>query len=565
VSTWSEDAHPRASAGTATGGQFAADSGGSASSSSRRVVRSPHAHRKAAGHATAGRKAAGKGTLGFDTGRNTGTGYGTRGGDKRVHLVQQLLIRLGVTDGKGRRLADDGKFGPLTTQAVKKLQTALGQPADGKVTAKLLAKVKTLKSLPTRAKASEEIDMTARTAESTTEAVIGGTRTFAEIQDVVRDAIRAEEQIGSSEYIYVCVVDMTDEEVIYSTGDDSDELYQRSYSIDDAGHVEFGEPTPVVRTYMPASAPADDEGKGDNMATQEAAHDRISGRVLEAKGTDEAGGRVFNVRIIAFGDSRNGRRYPARVMQGAVSKYEGARAYDHHRTAEELRSSTLTGLIGSYRNVEARSDGLYGDLHLLPGATHAAEALDATLAAQEQGRPPIVGVSHDVMAHFQPINNNGRRLQEATQIVDVQSADVVANPSAGGLAMRAVAGGTETEEESDVPTKADVLAAFKEATDDELAAVGLARAPSNTTESVAPPTRAVESGQGERTTEAEELRQDLVHRPAPRQGQAGRRNLTPATEAFIVRAARAVHRGRRRQPHRVPPRISSRHSKRFGS
>jgi hypothetical protein len=276
----------------------------------------------------------------------------------------------------------------------------------------------------------------------------------------------------------------------------------------------------------------DDEQDGD--ATQEAAHDRIAGRVLEARGTDESGGRVFNVRIIAFGDSRNGRRYPARVMQGAVSKYEGARAYDHHRTAEELRSSTLTGLIGSYRNVEARSDGLYGDLHLLPGATHAAEALDATLAAQEQGRPPIVGVSHDVMAHFQPINNNGRRLQEATQIVDVQSADVVANPSAGGLAVRAVAGGTETEEESDVPTKADVLAAFKEATDDELAAVGLSRAPSNTTESVAPPTRAVESGQGERSTEAMEYDKTSFIGQLLVKEKLAAANLTPATEAAIV-------------------------------
>jgi hypothetical protein len=249
-----------------------------------------------------------------------------------------------------------------------------------------------------------------------------------------------------------------------------------------------------------ADHPEEPDEPVEDEATE--AVDRVPGRVLEAKGTDEQGGRVFHMRILKFGDSRNGRRYTAKVMQEAVAKYEGAKAYDHHRTPDELRTSTLSGLVGSFRSVEARTDGLYGDLHLLPSANQAAEALDASLLAQAANKPPLVGVSHDVMAHFQPINDKGRRLQEATQIVDVQSVDVVANPSAGGAAVRAVAGGTGTEEESEVsPTKADVLAAFKEATDEDLAAVGLARAPSKTTESTTPPVRAVESGDATRTTE----------------------------------------------------------------
>jgi len=341
------------------------------------------------------------------------------------------------------------------------------------------------------------------------EAVIDGQRTFGETSDLVRDALRARARAAKpGVYTFVYIVDITDDQVVYSAGGGGDlsagdggDLFQCSYTVADDDTVTLGDSTAVERTYSPVAERMSPVGGG---GAQEGVHDRIAGRVLEAKGVDADGGRVFRVRIIAFGDSRNGRRYPAAIMREAVALYEGARAYDHHRTPEELRSSTLTGLIGSYRGVEAGTDGLYGDLHLLPGATHAAEALDATLAAQAEGRPPIVGVSHDVMAHFQPIVAGGRRLQEATQIVDVQSADVVANPSAGGLAVRAVAGGTDPAEESDVPaTKADVLAAFKEATDDELAAVGLARAPAKTTESTtAPgaPQRAVESGQ--RTTEA---------------------------------------------------------------
>lgn len=245
----------------------------------------------------------------------------------------------------------------------------------------------------------------------------------------------------------------------------------------------------------------------DDEEDAKEAVDRIPGRVLEAKGTDETGGRVFYVRILKYGDSRNGRRYTEAVMSKAVHLYEGAKAYDHHRTPDELRSSTLTGLVGSYRNVAARSDGLYGDLHLLPSATHAAEALDASLLAQAAGKPALVGVSHDVMAHFQPISGpGGRRLQEATQIVDVQSADVVANPSAGGVAVRAVAGGTDEDEEPDVPVKfEDVLAAASTASPEQrqqlAAAFGLSATGTPTTESTEPPVRAVESSEPQRTVE----------------------------------------------------------------
>jgi hypothetical protein len=170
------------------------------------------------------------------------------------------------------------------------------------------------------------------------------------------------------------------------------------------------------------------------------ARDTPAGRVVEAKGTDPAGGRVFGVRIIAYGDSKNGRRYPRAVLRAAAPLYEGAKAYDHHRTDEELRSSTIAGLVGHYAGVAATADGLEGDLHLLPSATHAAEALDATLAAQAAGQAPLVGISHDVLATYKPVVVSGRRLQEATAIVKVNSADVVADPAAGGQAVRMVAG-----------------------------------------------------------------------------------------------------------------------------
>lgn len=218
--------------------------------------------------------------------------------------------------------------------------------------------------------------------------------------------------------------------------------------------------------------------------------DRIAswheGRVLEAKGNDASGGRVYRVRVIQYGDSKNRRRYPEAVMRKAAGRYEGAKAYDHHRTDAELRTSTVDGMVGWYEDVVAESDGLYADLHLLPGARHVAEALDASLDLQARNMPALVGTSHDVMGSFRPVHHAGRMVQEATEITSVTSVDIVANPSAGGLAVRAVAGGIDEDAdesargEEDMEPAAvaleDVLEALKDATPEQLAVVGLSRA-----------------------------------------------------------------------------------------
>jgi peptidoglycan hydrolase-like protein with peptidoglycan-binding domain len=76
------------------------------------------------------------------TGR--GTGYGHRGGDKRVRALQTALNRIGLLDGRGRALAVDGKLGPLTTHAVLTAQKVLGLKQDGQVTPQLLAQIEQL-------------------------------------------------------------------------------------------------------------------------------------------------------------------------------------------------------------------------------------------------------------------------------------------------------------------------------------------------------------------------------------------------------------------------------------
>lgn len=271
-------------------------------------------------------------------------------------------------------------------------------------------------------------------------------RTYAQIEELVRGALKARfGAAGSSTVgdVYVWVRDIADSWVVFCVEGvpGSDGMWRSSYVIDEAGTVTLGDPEKVQAQI--------------EYETVEATSTE-PGRVLEAKADNPAGGRVFHVRIIAAGDSKNGRRYPLPVLREAAPLYEGAKAFDHHRTDVELMTSTVEGLVGQYRNVQADPVGIVADLHLLPSATHIAEGLDASLAAQADGLPPIMGISHDVQAQWRIATvtegTGSRRLEEATKIVRVLSADVVADPAAGGVPLRMVAGGVAPGADSITPT-----------------------------------------------------------------------------------------------------------------
>jgi hypothetical protein len=486
---WDGSKHPRGDAGTATGGQFT--SGGAAAGSS--TSKSKSGSKK---------KTSGGDTLSFDAKSGRGAGYGKKGGDARVKRLQKALNRLGLTGSDGKGLDVDGKLGPKTTAAIKAAQRKLGVTANGKVTPELLAQLvaaKSLKAKPaakatgSKRKAAPHVTEkpTKRPPRSAfvTEA-IDGQRSARDTRGILQKAANEKaRELSGNRWAWSDVIDYTDDQVVYEY---EGKTWQAPYTLTEAGTAgtaEIGDGVEVVAQtwFVPVADGADESDVGEEPVAESVGEpateelDRIAGRVIEAKASAADGSRVFRVRIISAGDSKNGRRYPQNVLESAAPLYEGAKAYDHHRSLEELRSGTISGLIGYYRNVEAAPDGLDGDLCLLPGATHTAEALDATIAAQEQGLPPLVGISHDAMTVLKPITVGGRRLQEATAITKVNSADVVSDPAAGGKATRVLAGGIETEsQEADVVTTADVLAALKTATADELAAAGLQRSSENT-------------------------------------------------------------------------------------
>jgi peptidoglycan hydrolase-like protein with peptidoglycan-binding domain len=123
------------------GGQFALGGGRVGAKGKKSTPRRPASGGPAKPKAPAG-------PLSFDG--KTGTGYGVKGGDPRVRQLQAALNRLGLSDSSGTALAVDGRYGPRTTSSVKKLQKALGLPADGKVTPELLKQAGELKQLPER-------------------------------------------------------------------------------------------------------------------------------------------------------------------------------------------------------------------------------------------------------------------------------------------------------------------------------------------------------------------------------------------------------------------------------
>lgn len=363
-----------------------------------------------------------------------------------------------------------------------------------------------LKKVKARIKAAmRKLDISV-SENSVTEALINGSRSWDDIRELVRRAVRNRLQNDAGMYVWAYIVDISDTDVVYMA--ESDKLFQCGWSLS-GDVVELGEAVQVERTYAPLPT-----GDGEDQAATES-RTVVEGlaRVIEAKGKAADGGRIFAVRVIAYGDSKNGRRYPESVLRKAAGLYEGAKAYDHHRSEEEMRSGTIAGLVGYYRTATATSEGIEADLHLLPSAVHAAEALDAALA--HEGTEPFVGISHDVYAKFKPIQENGQQIQEATEITSVCSADIVAHPAAGGKATRVVAGGIDNEPAGDAPagqsTKEsgvkpeDVLAALGKASDEQLAAVGLTKAGSKTTETDKPAAT-------EKVTEAGEAKDSMLGR-----------------------------------------------------
>jgi len=132
---------------------------------------------------------------------------------------------------------------------------------------------------------------------------------------------------------------------------------------------------------------------------------------------DRPRGLISGVKILGL-ESKNGRTYLPEAIRQAAGLYEGKRVnVDHGRQGE---SRSYADRIGTLTNVEARSDGLFGDLKVNPR-----HALAEQLFWDAEHAPENVGLSHDVSGKI--TRQNGKAVVEA--INTVRSVDLVADPA----------------------------------------------------------------------------------------------------------------------------------------
>lgn len=139
---------------------------------------------------------------------------------------------------------------------------------------------------------------------------------------------------------------------------------------------------------------------------------------------DRQAGVIRGVKILGLA-SRNGRRYLAEALRGAVGLYEGAKVNINHPKGSPLAPRDYQERIGVLRRVEFRdtsteAGGLFGDLHYNPR-----HLLAEQLAWDAENTPENVGLSHNVLALV------GRQGDETVveSISKVQGVDLVADPA----------------------------------------------------------------------------------------------------------------------------------------
>jgi len=136
--SFTESLHPRAPKGAGNGGQFAKESTSKTPAKAPAKTPAKSAPAKSAGSTAAGSSsehpAGPSGTLSYNSKSNEGSGFGVKGGDPNVRLLQEALNKLGLRDGQGNKLQVDGQFGNHTRAAIFLAQKKLGLTMTGKVT-----------------------------------------------------------------------------------------------------------------------------------------------------------------------------------------------------------------------------------------------------------------------------------------------------------------------------------------------------------------------------------------------------------------------------------------------
>ncbi len=164
---------------------------------------------------------------------------------------------------------------------------------------------------------------------------------------------------------------------------------------------------------------------------------QVEGRICEGQAFGER--REVRVTVLQGGASANGYYYGPAALQAVARLVEGAQAYLDHNTSSANRS--VRDIVGFYRDAlyvasqpgEGNGNGhVEATLHILESAQWLWTLIKEAVAL---GRPELIGLSIDIYGTLQPLTEarSGRRLQEVTTVLALNSCDVVTRPSAGGV------------------------------------------------------------------------------------------------------------------------------------
>ncbi|HEY4384746.1 MAG TPA: hypothetical protein VGN34_09765, partial [Ktedonobacteraceae bacterium] len=162
---------------------------------------------------------------------------------------------------------------------------------------------------------------------------------------------------------------------------------------------------------------------------------RLEASIREALIESEQPGHALRVTVIRGGKSKNGYVYDQAALQSIAQMLEGAHAYaDHARSASDEATRSVRDIVGFYHDAEViapqeseRAGRVDATLHIFEAAGWLWSLIQEACAL---GRPELVGLSIDILGKWQ--QNQEMQGKEVTQVVALNSCDIVTRPSAGG-------------------------------------------------------------------------------------------------------------------------------------
>jgi len=167
---------------------------------------------------------------------------------------------------------------------------------------------------------------------------------------------------------------------------------------------------------------------------------QLEGQIIEARDMSQSDqpGHEVRATVIRGGKSKNGYSYDAKALQTIANMLEGAHAYADHSQSDALTRS-VRDIIGFYHNAqyipasqdEQSTGRVDADLHLFESADWLWSLIQEAAAVK---RPELIGLSIDILGQWQ--HNRESQAKDITQIIALNSCDVVTRPSAGGAFKR---------------------------------------------------------------------------------------------------------------------------------